>query len=281
MDDSELDELPLGNDAESEAETGTGSGTVSDILRSEREKQDISRKEMSSRTKISERHLIAIDNGDFSVMPSRTYIIGFVRSYARELGLDAPKLVQQLRDEMGMADRQKVDRSLEHLEPGDPARNPSSKLAWIVGGALIVLVVLVLIGWRGLFMPAADLPPLEEDEIVAEAPVTEAPADTGAVNPDVPADQVTFTATVDGIWVKFYDRYGRQLYQKQMALGESFTIPDDADGPQLWTGRPDALTVTIGGREVAPLADGETVIRDVPVDAASLRARPAGPGTPG
>ena len=76
MDENEIDER---------APTGR---TVSDTLRQERERQGMSRKDLSDRTKISERHLIAIDEGDFSAMPSRTYIIGFVRSYANALGLD-------------------------------------------------------------------------------------------------------------------------------------------------------------------------------------------------
>ena len=74
MDENEIDDT---------APTGT---TVSDTLRQERERQGMSRADLSDRTKISERHLIAIDEGDFSAMPSRTYIIGFVRSYANALG---------------------------------------------------------------------------------------------------------------------------------------------------------------------------------------------------
>ena len=47
-------------------------------------------------------------------------------------------------------------------------------------------------------------------------------------------------------WVKFYDASGAELYQAQMAEGESFTIPRDAEGPQVWTGRPYALAITVG-----------------------------------
>lgn len=269
MDDNEIDGKT--------AAIGPAAGSVSDTLRTERERQGVSRAELSDRTKISERHLIAIDAGDFSAMPSRTYILGFVRSYANALGLDPDVLVQRLRDDMGVVERTRPERNLDHLEPGDPERNPSSKLTWIVLGAVAALIVAVLVAWKGFFVPAAELPPIEEDtpQVVAAPAEKDAPAETPAVS-----EAVAFTAAADGIWVKFYDRNGTQLFQKQMALNETYTIPAEADGPLLWTGRPDALTITVGGRTVAPLSDRQTVIRDIPVDAAALRGRPPGPGLP-
>ena len=61
--------------------------------------------------------------------------------------------------------------------------------------------------------------------------------------------------------------------QKQMALGERYVVPADAAGPQLWTGRPDALSITVGGRAVPKLAEAQTIMRDVPVSAQALLAR--------
>jgi hypothetical protein len=81
----------------------------------------------------------------------------------------------------------------------------------------------------------------------------------------------------EGIWVKFYDGRGKQLMQKQLAKGESYTVPSEAVKPKLWTGRPDALAITIGGQQIPRLADAEKVMKDVPVEAASLRARSSAP----
>ena len=268
MDENEIDDT---------APTGR---TVSETLRQERERQEMSRKDLSDRTKISERHLIAIDEGDYSAMPSRTYIIGFVRSYANALGLDSAALVERLRDEMGMAEKVRPERNLDHMEPGDPERNPSGRLTWIVLAAVIALVVVVMVAWRGLFVPAAQLPPLEGEQVEAPVAAATAPAQPDAAATDTGSQEVVFTATVDGVWVKFYDQSGNQLFQKEMALNESFAIPADVEGPQIWTGRPDALKITVGGREVPPLAEQQSVVRDIPVDAAALRARPAGPGLP-
>lgn len=248
-------------------------------LKSERERQGLSRAEIGERTKIAERHLASIEEGRFADLPGRTYAVGFARSYARALGMNESEVAEGVRTELGVAALQPPARNLDHMEPGDPARVPSSRLAWGVAALMIVLVGAGFFVWRGYFAPAADLPPLAAE---AEAPaVAEAPAAPAVrAEPVVPRGAVTFTATVDGIWVKFYDRRGSQLFQKQMALNESYTIPQDASGPQLWTGRPDALTITIGGRAVPPLATEQRTIRDVPVDAESLTSRPPGPGVP-
>ncbi|WP_170234934.1 helix-turn-helix domain-containing protein [Croceicoccus sediminis] len=246
-------------------------------LQAERERQGLTREEIGERTKIAERHLTSIEEGRFTDLPGRTYAVGFARSYARALGLDENEIVEGVRDEMGVAAPQVPERKLDYMEPGDPARVPSSKLAWGVAALLIVLIVIGAFTWKGFFVPAADLPTLGDEnvEVVAAPTATPTPTETAA-----PTGEVAFTATVEGVWVKFYNRSGRQLFQKQMAEGEKFTIPADADGPQIWTGRPDAFTITVGGQQVAPLATEQTTIRDVPVDAESLTSRPAGPGLP-
>jgi hypothetical protein len=86
---------------------------------------------------------------------------------------------------------------------------------------------------------------------------------------------VVFTALTDGLWVKFYDGAGKQLMQKQMAKGESYTVPADAQNPMLWTGRPDQLGITIGGKAQPLLSPTQKTMQNVPVSAAALQARGA------
>ena len=89
---------------------------------------------------------------------------------------------------------------------------------------------------------------------------------------------------MDDTWVKFYDADGERLYEAQMDEGDSFTVPADAEGPQVWTGRPYALAITVGGRSVPKLSEVDEVIKDVPITAEALLARadaaPRAPATP-
>ena len=64
--------------------------------RSGRTPTDVSRK-----IKIPPHHLIAIEDGRFGDLPGRVYAVGYVRTYATYLGLDAEPLVTRLKTDMG------------------------------------------------------------------------------------------------------------------------------------------------------------------------------------
>jgi len=250
-------------------------GSMGAQLRLAREARGLSLDHVARETRIALRNLQALEEGNYAALPGRTYVLGFGRTYARQVGLDAEQVASGLRAELDMsadpAPRQTT------FEPGDPARVPSSGLVWIV--AVVVLLVLAggFFALRSLFTPGAELPSLIVQEDAARARQAAAAAAAARQAQAVPAADgaVAFTALEDGIWVKFYDGNGQQLLQKLMAKGESYTLPADVPAPQLWTGRPEALSITIGGKPVPPLANVQRTMRDVPVSAAALLARPA------
>lgn len=260
-----------------EVATATSATDAAAQLRAERERQGLTLDEMGERTKIAKRHLMTIEEGRFAALPGRTYAIGFVRSYARALGLDEGAIVDSVREALGAGAPPAPTRNLDYLEPGDPARIPSAALAWGVGALLIAVLVAGFFLWRGYFVPASELPAVTADRPVAAASPTPGATATGTAPAAAPTGTVTVTAAVDGVWVKIYERGGAQLFQKEMALNESFTVPATATAPLIWTGRPEALRIAIGGRAVAPLATQQRTIKDVPIDAAALNARAAAP----
>ena len=54
-----------------------------DRLRLAREEAGLSLADVATRTRITQRHLAAIEKSDFSELPGRTYVTGFARAYAR------------------------------------------------------------------------------------------------------------------------------------------------------------------------------------------------------
>jgi transcriptional regulator with XRE-family HTH domain len=238
--------------------------------------------EVAARTRIPQRHLAAIEAGDYGKLPSRTYAVGFSRTYARLLGLDEREVTEQVRLDLEASDPHASPPRPDRFEPGDPAKVPSRRLAWFSALAVVLLVIGGLTFYRTYFSPGLGPPPLTAPTTAATQPrITSGP---GSARPAAaaPTGPVVFTSLTDGTWVKFYDAAGKRLFEGQMARGQSFTIPADAQGPQLWTGRPNALAITIGGQAVPKLGEAEVVMRDVPVDAAALlaRGRPASPAPP-
>lgn len=256
-------------------------GGIGAQLRAAREGRGLTLAQVAAETRIPQRHLQTIEEGRFAALPARTYAVGFSRTYARLVGLDPESVADIVRAELDAQEPLAVARSAS-FEPGDPARVPSSGLVWVVAVAVVLLLAGGFFFMRTLFAPAAELPSLidQEDAELAEAQrqAAAAPAGQPAATPTGP---VVFTALEEGIWVKFYDATGMQLMQKLMVKGESYTVPADANGPQLWTGRPDALAITIGGRPVPKIADEDTVVRDIPVTATALLGRATPTPAPG
>ena len=240
-----------------------------------RKEQGLAIDAIAEKTRIPIRHLEVIESGDFSKLPGRTYAVGFSRTYARILGLDENEVARLVRSELAPTDKT-VSEYHKPFEPGDPAKVPSRGLAWASA-----IAALILMAGAGAFIAQRSGIGIGPDPIIGGSPELATQQDTaegGGLGTDerqpFPNDgQVAFTALEDGVWVRFYDSAGRRLMEKQMANGERFEIPSDADGPQIWTGRPDAFAITIDGRSVPKLANEESVIRDVAISADALLAR--------
>ena len=140
-------------------------------LRAARERLGIDRGELSIRTKINERHLAAVEDSDFSSLPARIYAVGFARSYAGAVGLDAGVIAAQVRRELNEQEMPATARPAYDQELEDPAKVPSRRLAWIAAAAGIALIATGAVFWRSYFVPAVDLPPVRND-VVANAAVT-------------------------------------------------------------------------------------------------------------
>jgi cytoskeleton protein RodZ len=238
-----------------------------------REAAGMSRAQLAAITRIPERHLSAIEAGDFAALPASTYAVGFSRSYAKALGLDEAAIALEVRAELTALAPEVSRRGIPTFEPGDPARVPSGRLTWLAVFGVVAVILAGLLLWRTPWNPGGSLPSIMPEPTPA-APISAAPAAPS------PAGPVVFTALAPDVWVKFSDGAGNQLMQKQLAQGESWTVPADQAQVLIWTARPEALAITIGGQAVPKLSEVQTTLKDVPVTAAALLARGTGAANP-
>lgn len=229
---------------------------------------------IAAQTRIPERHLLAIEEGRYADMPGRTYIIGFARSFARAVGLPETEIAADLRHELDHEGTGTSWSPSPVIDVEDPARVPSVKTAAIIAVVGIAILLGMFGLWRAFWVPGGEIDPAQTD-MAASAPAAPAATQRAAAPAINAGGEVVFTARDDNVWVKFYDKDGPQLMQSIMKAGDQYTIPADAVEPMIWTGRPDALEITIGGKPVPPLGDAETTIKDVPISAKALLARPA------
>ncbi len=168
----------------------------------ERELRQISLREVSDATKISVRYLAALENNDFTYLPGGVFNRGFVRAFARFIGVDPEAMVNAylLEEQTQTSVEQEPSRAaLEPLnavfEAKEAERTSSlaAKLQPILFAALGVLILsgVILLGiraWRGgdadeVALVAAT-PPSVESALPAETdPAAGTAEPTGASNP--------------------------------------------------------------------------------------------------
>lgn len=243
---------------------------VGDQLRAARTKAGMDLSDIAARTRVPLRHLTAIEAGDYQSLPSSTYSVGFVKAYARAVGLDGAVLAKDLREELGtvtpLERAQPVD--LDHDESGPV---PSSKLAWTAGALLLIVA-----GGYGVIRATQQDSSSTPTEVVADRPA-DADETANSAAPAVPSNPtgVVVLKAKDKVWLRIYDAADKVLFEKEMALGEAYQVPADANSPMIRTGRPDLLSVSIDGKEVEPLGPPERTIKDVGVSAKALTDRTA------
>ncbi len=269
-------------------DSNEGAATAGARLRAARERKGLTLEQVASETRISRRHLESLENADLEHLPGRTYVLGFARTYAKTVGLDPEEIVGLMREELDEAainERYEQGRGGGSFEPGDPSRAPGGRRLYFSLFAVVILLVGIFFAARALFAPAAEMPSLVEQEEQARAEAEaarqttqqqqaqQAPAET-------PGGPVVFTAEGE-TWVRFYDEAGRVLREGTLQESDTFTVPADAANPQVITGRPDRLAITIGGRPVRKLSTAVETIQDVPVSAEALLSREGGVATIG
>lgn len=121
------------------------------LLRQERERQGIPLEKAAADIKISKKYLIALEAGQTGELPHPVYAKGFVKNYARLLGLDPEEMGQVLANHYAVDDDHLRDLPrYEGQDSGQSIKERRSTLASQAGkgglrGALLVAVPVVLV----------------------------------------------------------------------------------------------------------------------------------------
>ncbi len=138
---------------ESRPEPHRGDRSFGEILRRERELRRISLREVNEATKINIRYLEALERNEFTYLPAGAFTRGFIRAYARYIGLDEAEMINaylyELRrqeDSEDTAASAAADEQLRAhfgLEEEETARRRRLlQVLVLAGGAIVVLAVL-------------------------------------------------------------------------------------------------------------------------------------------
>jgi cytoskeletal protein RodZ len=116
--------------------------SIGEQLKQIREDQSKSLEEVANATKISKRYLQAIEEGNYSLIPGQTYVIGIIGNYARYLGLDPKPIVEQY-SKLILPDDDDI-KPVQAMARGNQKNNQRRMVRKRVGILMIVIVFLIL-----------------------------------------------------------------------------------------------------------------------------------------
>jgi cytoskeletal protein RodZ len=126
-------------------------GSLGSYLRREREQKQISVAELAQTTRIPVRLLHQIENDDCDALPADVFVRGFLRSYARALGIDEEQVLARFRG-----------RQTPEPPPALPAvYTPESGRRFGIAIALFILLILFTLALSIVLRPRHRDTPLE------------------------------------------------------------------------------------------------------------------------
>ena len=255
-------------------------------LRREREIRGISLKEIADATKISKRFLEAIERNDHRTLPAPVFTRGFVREYAKYLGLNADEMVNRYNYAAAGDDRIEKSAHLERLvaPPPPPVKEKPFKVSgippWyaridrnVIVTAIIIIALGVLGYWAVRSKRERSAAAREEAQTVTtattttrggQAPAPVPPPQTSAGQAEAPLLHLAVEATARS-WIVL-EADGKTVFNAEMRKGERATY--DAKDRFLFRtiGNAGGIAITLNDVAIPPFGSDGDVVHDKVLD---------------
>jgi cytoskeletal protein RodZ len=236
---------------------GAGVDSFGEWLKRQRELREISLREVSDTTKISLRYLEALEQNRFSSLPAPVFARGFLREYARYVGIDPDEAVNY------------YDTAQQEQKPTDDDRPRPRRLhsstQWLYG-LVLTLAVLGLFGVVAAMSFWAERRPARDEPPPIAAPVFEAAPPA----PAAPAAAAPLEVTLDfteNCWVEA-TLDGTERISELRVQGESLRL-NAQERVSLTLGNALGVRIEVNGEPFEIAGGGETV-RDLEITLDSL-----------
>jgi cytoskeletal protein RodZ len=249
-------------------------------LRKEREMRGISLKEIADSTKISRRFLEAIERNDMRTLPAPVFTRGFVREYARYLGLNADEMVTRYGDFIQAIEAAEAEAAASTPPRTAPLpdfrRNstyrpeppPSSAGRYLAVAIVIIVLLAAALGallwrrpWRGGDKPSTSTAKVAPATAVSPpATTTVAPVTSGLTMELHFRERTWLTAQTDG----------KTVINGEIEAGEQRTLHATDSIVFKTLGNAGGVDLTLNGTKIDALGDSGDVRHDVRFDLQSV-----------
>ena len=251
---------------------------VGQILARARQKRRREVKRIADQLCIRSSYLEALENSQYDVFPGQVYAIGFLKTYATYLGLDADALIEQYKKETDFLTPKPV------IMPIPERSSMMPTVSYILAGLFVIALV-----WGVWYFASyeqvkkeAVLPPIVEAEaemtpipvVVEETePVVET-AEAEPVTPVQPVEPLTRIKIVahQDVWLEIQDE-DMFIFNRVLKAGETFDVPDDSENMMLKTGNAGGMDIYVDGEKIKPLGPAGAVRSRIKLSAEALKNR--------
>jgi cytoskeletal protein RodZ len=128
-------------------------GDFGETLRKEREARGVLLESITKATKISNRHLVALEKEQFDLLPGGVFNKGIVRSYARAVGLNEEEWVERYLTayrSSGFAPDEEngwVQFAENAIKAREASRSPRPEMRLRWAGIAVLLSLVAVLGW--------------------------------------------------------------------------------------------------------------------------------------
>jgi cytoskeletal protein RodZ len=121
--------------------------SIGEFFRQVREMKGLTVEEVASKTRIRTDFVRALEEGNFAKLPDQVFARGFVRSYARSLGLDEEDAIHRFIQSAGtFYEKQEERERLRVREVEEERRRQANRKAVGVAIAIAIVTLVVLLG---------------------------------------------------------------------------------------------------------------------------------------
>lgn len=233
-------------------------------LQEARRQLGLSLEQISHRTKVRREFLEALEEMNAKLLPGKAYVLAYLRSYAKVLGLDEAAIVEQFQEECALS----REDALPQIR--SPESRPHPERPWLFAVALLAIAA-GFVGWRALQDGQAPE--------TAEAPpaVAAGKHETGAPGAPARQRQVEIRAIAES-WIEVRGPDGTVFLSRTMQPGEVYQ-PDSSPGWTIHARDGGAFEIFVDGDPAGPLGAAGMPVLGRQIDTIEPLPAPVAPVT--
>jgi cytoskeleton protein RodZ len=235
------------------------SQTLGEKLRQAREERGISISEVAEQTRISPLYIEAIENDDYSPLPGGIFNKGFVKSFAKFVGVDEEEALQDYSRQLAQQNQgqPEIDQKTYRPEVLTDDRSRSSLLPTIIFAAII----LGLMTW-GILALVQYVQEQQSQPVAANTNTANTNTNANAVNTNTNANASPTIPATNEIKVEFKP-LSEPISVEATVDGRRASANITPDAPQTYTGQQsvrlryykgfaDKVQITVNGKQITP-----------------------------